>query len=178
MGEVNVVSVNDVRLLMEDMDNKRQQNNGLITIRVDEYMNLKKSYDEYQSKEYRIKLDISTTKYIEEGGKSKEISCITTSQICHPDDTATKLTELTTGLWENSQYIRHLSNEIDKYKDESQTRGKIIDNKDKTIEEKNTTIAMLMDEIEELQEMQLGMTPTPKKKKWFFFYLTLDFSRT
>jgi len=132
---------------LELIDDRDKENNKTIRIPIEEYMKLKQSYDEYQTKQYKIEVSVYRKVIIDENGVSTEISSLHTNGVLFPDDTHTNLTSLYNEVNENSKYVEYLENKC-----------KVANNKLTTAE---CEIERLMDEMTELK------SPTnPLKRRW------------
>ena len=106
----NLMSADDVMRLLEYM----RDDDGTVRISIDEYMKLKTSYEEYQTKQYKITLSVTRVVVVDEDGSTKEISRLNTHEVLFPDDTETELSNLYNEVNENAKYVSHLEEKIGK----------------------------------------------------------------
>ena len=104
----------DVTKLLEILDQRERANNLTVRIPIEEYLKLQKSYEEYQTKEYKIALSLNHRHIMEEDGSENIISSIHTETVSFPDDTHTELSTLYNDVYANSKYLEHLEQKIKK----------------------------------------------------------------
>jgi hypothetical protein len=86
--------------------------NDSVLVKFDEYLKMRRVYDDHKDKNYQITLTIVDRKIIEEDGKSTQISSLSCSTKGFPDDTETKLTEIYQRVFENAAYVAYLENKL------------------------------------------------------------------
>jgi len=158
--KVNVISVDDVTKLFE-----MANTDGKISISFEEYHQLKKSYEEYESKKYHISLSITRRLVVDEDGSEKELSSMNTNSVSFPDDTETQLSELFNEVNENSKYVEHLESKLKSKVDLIKKRDTYISLLEDKLVKATTTINDKSNEIMKLQED----LKTEKRKKLIFF---------
>ena len=102
----------DVTKLLEILDQRERANNLTVRIPIEEYLKLQKSYEEYQTKEYKIALSLNHRHIIEEDGSTNIISSMHTETVSFPDDTHTELSTLYNDVYANSKYLEHLEKKV------------------------------------------------------------------
>lgn len=133
----------DVSKLLDLIDKRDNENNLTVRIPIDEYIKLKNSYEEYQTKQYKIDLSVHHHRILEEGGETKVISNLHTNTVSFPDDTHTQLSELFLSVYENSHYVEHLEQKVKQL----------------------TAIIALRDDI--IAKQKSDMSYISNKKKWW-----------
>jgi hypothetical protein len=116
----------DVTKLLEVIDQREKENNLTVRIPIEEYLKLKKSYDEYQTKEYKIALSLNHRHIMEEDGSTTMIGSIHTETVSFPDDTHTELSTLYNEVHANVKYLEHLEKKVEKLTSKIVTQDGII----------------------------------------------------
>lgn len=106
------VSLKELTELIETVVSKIETKNGNVSIPVEEYVELKKSYDDYQTKQYRIELSVSRRVIHHKDGNQTQISSMNTHGVLFPDDTHTELTNLYNEVNENCKYVEYLESQL------------------------------------------------------------------
>jgi len=116
----------DVTKLLEVIDQREKENNLTVRIPIEEYLKLKKSYDEYQTKEYKIALSLNHRHIMEEDGSTTMIGSIHTETVSFPDDTHTELSTLYNEVHANVKYLEHLEKKVEKLTSKIVVRDDLI----------------------------------------------------
>lgn len=112
----------------------------MVQVPLDHYVEMNKVYEANKDKKYQIELSVH--KYVYTGPsytEAKKISHMHTNAVYFPDDTKTGLTELWEQVAENSNWVKHLEEELGKAmekiaKQEAEIKRR-IETQDQLIEE-------------------------------------------
>lgn len=85
-----------------------------VDVPLDEYMRMRKVYDENKDQKYLIELHIYRHQIIVQPGEEPvEISCLHTKTCSFPDDTESNLTAVYSEVNENSKYLEYVEAKLD-----------------------------------------------------------------
>jgi len=117
----------DVSKLLDIIDKRDKDNNLTVRVPIDEYIKLKNSYEEYQTKQYKIALSLHHRHILEEDGSTTMISSIHTETVSFPDDTHTELSKLYNDVNANSKYVEHLEKKVETLQTKLVVRDDLIE---------------------------------------------------
>ena len=83
-----------------------------VVLSLEEYVRMRKVYEDNKDANYRIKLEIHHVNYQQKRGESPvKISHLHTTEFSFPDDTESKLTEVFQSVHQNCKYMEYLEKE-------------------------------------------------------------------